>query len=345
MKILINIPYINALGGVANHYLGMKSYWNENVRYHTVWSRKWRIIKTPFYILAFIWKLFIFRPDMVLINPSMGKNALIRDFTYLKLARAFGFSVSVFIHGFNLDYAESADWKWISSNLNQAAHVIVLAQQFKDMLIEHGVITDIQLSTTKVPDDMIMDYDVNCRTGEIKNILFLSRIEKAKGVYETIDTFTILKKQHPELKLKIVGDGTELDALKEYVSSIGMEGIEFTGGLCGKELIEVYRQSDLFFFFTTYGEGMPTVVLEAMAFGLPVITRYVGGLRDFFEDGKMGRITDSLDPKDFATLTEPLLTNKEMTKQISLYNHQYAKDHFLASKVAKSIEKIVLKQS
>lgn len=45
---------------------------------------------------------------------------------------------------------------------------------------------------------------------------------------------------------------------------------------------------------------MPTVVLEAMAFGLPVVTRAVGGLCDFFEDGKMGRITNSMNPMDYA---------------------------------------------
>ena len=45
---------------------------------------------------------------------------------------------------------------------------------------------------------------------------------------------------------------------------------------------------------------MPTVVLEAMAFGLPILTRNVGGLVDFFKNDKMGFITDSLEPKDFS---------------------------------------------
>lgn len=87
---------------------------------------------------------------------------------------------------------------------------------------------------------------------------------------------------------------------------------------------------------------MPTVVLEAMAFGLPVITRYVGGLCDFFEDGKMGRITDSMDSNVYAELTEPLLNNPIVAKDISRYNHEYALSHFMASKVAENIESIVL---
>lgn len=341
MKLLINTPNIHELGGVANHYLGLTPYWKENVRYHYIWSAKYNIIKTPFRILLFLWKLLTFRPDMVLINPSMGQGALVRDFFYINIAKAFGLEVSIFIHGFNLDYAKSADWNWISRNLNQAAHIIVLAQQFKNILIEHGVTTDIQLSTTKVPDDMIEDFDVTCRTGKVRNILFLSRIEKTKGVYEAVDTFAILKQKYPELTLKMVGNGSELTSLQQYVTQTGIADVEFSGALYGKDIVDAYKKADLFF-FTSYGEGMPTVVLEAMAFGLPVITRYVGGLCDFFEDGKMGRITDSLDSKELASLIEPLLMDKEMTKQIALYNHQYAKEHFLASKVAKRMEEILL---
>lgn len=341
-KLLINTPDINALGGVANHYLGLKRYWNCRVQYNSIGSNKYRKILTPFTIIKYVWYLLIFRPDMVLLNPSLGNTALHRDFFYLRLAQLFRKKVSVFIHGFNLEYAAKADWKWIARNLNKAEHIIVLAQAFKDILTSKGIERPISLSTTKVPDSMIEDFDITDRNGEIKNILFLSRVEKAKGVFETVQTYSILKKKYPYLKLRIVGDGTDLPKLQQYVKDKNIDGITFTGGLRGQTIIDEYKNAD-FFFFTSHGEGMPTVVLEAMAFGLPLITRYVGGLCDFFEDGKMGRITDSLNPDDYAKLIEPYLQDKELTKNTSLYNHRYAKEHFLASKVAKQIEDILLK--
>lgn len=340
MKLLINTPDPNALGGVANHYKGLKPYWHCTTIYNSLGSKKWRKVLIPWTITKYIWRLMTFNPDMVLLNPSMGTGALKRDFLYLKIARALGKKVSVFIHGFDLVYLKSANWTWISENLNKASHIIVLAQAFKDILVENGVKTDIQLSTTKVPDDMIEGFNINEKTGVVKNILFLARVEKAKGVYEAVDTFAILKRAHPELNLKIVGDGGELEALKIYVKSNNIQDVVFTGGLHGQQVIDVYKDSDLFFFFT-HGEGMPTVVLEAMAFGLPVITRYVGGLCDFFEDGKMGRITNSLDSKVFAELAESLIDNSEVTKNVSKYNHEYAMSHFMASKVASNIESII----
>lgn len=85
---------------------------------------------------------------------------------------------------------------------------------------------------------------------------------------------------------------------------------------------------------------MPSSVLEAMAFGLPVITRPVGGLKDFFEDGKMGFITESKAPEAFADLMEKLITDCDDRKKIARYNQRYAREHFMASKVAKRIENI-----
>ena len=340
-KILINTPDINNLGGVANHYLGLKPYWNCNVRYNSIGSKKYRKILMPFTIIKYVWYLITFKPDMVLLNPSLGNTALHRDFFYLRLARLFHKKVSVFIHGFNLDYAANADWNWIATNLNKASHIIVLAQSFKDILIKHGVTADIQLSTTKVPDSMIEGFDVNRRTGEVKNILFLSRIEKAKGVFEAVRTYSLLKVKYPYLKMRMVGDGSAMQELKQFVSDNNIQDITFTGGLRGQDVIDEYKNAD-FFFFTSHGEGMPNAVLEAMAFGLPVVTRAVGGLCDFFEDGKMGKMTDSKEPEDFVSLIEPYLQDKELTKRTSVYNHQYAKEHFLASKVARQIENMIL---
>lgn len=339
-KLLINTPDIDGIGGVANHYLGLKPYWNCNVRYNSIGSKKYRKILMPFTIIKYVWYLITFKPDMVLVNPSLGKGALQRDFFYMRLALLFKKKVSVFIHGFNIDYAAIADWKWIAANLNKTEHIIVLAQAFKDILIEHGVTVDIQLSTTKVPDSMIEGFDVSCRTGEVKSILFLSRLEMAKGVFEAVRTYSLLKVKYPYLKMRMVGNGSALMELKQFVKDHGIEDIVFTGGLSGQDVIDEYKNAD-FFFFTSHGEGMPTVVLEAMAFGLPVVTRAVGGLCDFFEDGKMGRITDSKRPEDFVELIEPYLQDKELTKRTSVNNHQYAKEHFLASKVARQIENIL----
>lgn len=343
-KILINTPNYKdpSSGGVASYYYGMLGYWNEYVRYNVVGRRKGLsgAIWLPWDIIKFVFLLLVWRPNAILINPSLLKAALCRDFTFLNLAKLFGKPVIVLIHGFDLGVANSIDDKWVKNNLNKASLVMVLANQFRQILKDWGVVTPIELVTTKVEDRMLDGFSIDSRNGEIDNILFLSRMVKEKGVYETVDTYTLLKEKYPQLRLTMVGGGPELENLKKYVANKRIKDVYFTGPLSGEERLKAYREANFFFFFS-FGEGMPTVVLEAMAFGMPVITRNVGGLVDFFEDEKMGRITDSLNPDDFAKMVEPYMEDREMTKRVSRYNHQYALEHFMATTVGERIESLI----
>lgn len=342
MKILVNIPSLNILGGVTNHYIGLKPFWSEKVKYNVVGKRSMKkgngVYWLPLDIMVFILKLIIFHPDVVLLNPSLNKNAVVRDFIFLRISTWLHFKTAILIHGFEWEYAKNTDWKWLSKNFNRACLIMVLARAFKDFMEKNGVTTPIHLTTTKVDDRLIKDFDISSRNGKVNNILFLARIEKAKGVYITIDAFKILRERYPDLILSIVGDGTELPNVKKYIEENHIQGVRTTGALYGNDLIKELKTAQLSSSSSSYGEGMPTAVLECMAFGMPIFTRNVGGLPDFFEDGKMGYITDSLDPKDFAEAMIPYIEDPELTKKIAKYNHEYAKKHFMASRVASSIE-------
>lgn len=65
-----------------------------------------------------------------------------------------------------------------------------------------------------------------------------------------------------------------------------------------------------------------------MIFGLPIFTRKVGGLIDFFENGKMGYISSSLDPAVFAEAMKPYIENPAKMRSVSIYNSEYAENPF-----------------
>lgn len=228
----------------------------------------------------------------------------------------------------------------------RASKVIVLASEFKNQLVKWGFEEEkIIIETTAVDDNLLNALDIRgniVRTHSATrfNILFLARIEKAKGIYEAIDTYRKLKLKYPFVSMTIAGDGAELPKVKTYVAGAGIEGITFLGWVDREDKRNAYLDAMLYLFPTFWGEGMPNSVLEAMAFGLPIITRTVGGLSDFFEDGKMGSITESRAPDDFASACEQFVQNPDLRKEIGEYNHNYAINRFLASRVAKRIENI-----
>ncbi len=125
----------------------------------------------------------------------------------------------------------------------------------------------------------------------------------------------------------------------QYIERSHVKDINILGYVSGKTKIEAFQKADIYL-FPTYYEGMPNSVLEAMAYGLPVITRPVGGIKDFFEDGKMGYLSNSLSPKVIASNIERLIVNPNLANKIGKYNHEYAKRHFGSSQVIQRIESI-----
>ena len=198
--------------------------------------------------------------------------------------------------------------------------------------------------TTAVDDRLIKNINKDYLLNKNRDyndlyILFLSRIELYKGIVETVEAYQILKKKYPVLKLIVAGDGSFENQTKEYIEKNNISDIIFTGYIKGIEKEKIFKKSYIYV-FPTYGEGLPISVLEAMAFGLPIVTRPVGGIKDFFISGKMGYMSSSLEPIILAQMIEKILINRNLRVKISIFNYEYAQKYFLASDVAKKMEKI-----
>jgi glycosyltransferase involved in cell wall biosynthesis len=220
---------------------------------------------------------------------------------------------------------------------------IVLANEFKNKLLIMGCSAPIYLGSTAIDHELLTystdRYLSRITTNEQFNILFLSRIEKEKGIMEALKSFLILKEKIKNINFIIAGDGSALDDAKHFVSDNNMDRVHFLG------YVEVIDKSNAFrsshcYLFPSYSEGMPISVLEAMAFGLPVITRNVGALSDFFENGMMGYMNESNNPEIIAFNIERLFYDPVKCDQISRYNEKYAKEHFISSSVVEKLESI-----
>ena len=356
MKILINTPPLNSPAGVSSHYLGLRPYFSRKVVYNKFFTTnylrkrvKYKFLHRPlrltmmgFDVVKFVILLFLYQRPKVLLNPSFNETAIKRDVLFLSIAKFFGCKVAVFIHGWDKEYLDRIFNGKIRFHFawRKADTFFVLAKEFKGYLERLGIKAPVHLTTTKVNDRLLEGINGNTKSKEIQTILFLARVEKTKGIFTTIDTFKILKKKWPDLKLRVVGPGKMLAQAKAYAVATGINNIIFTGPLYGEDLKNEFIRADLYI-LPTHSEGMPTSVLEAMAFGLPVITRPVGGLIDFFEDGKMGYMIDSFDPVDYAAKIEELIKNSKKYSEICENNMRYAKEHFMASNIALNLERIL----
>lgn len=283
----------------------------------------------------------VLRPEVRLlhVNPSLNAKAVFRDAWHVLAARLARKKVLVFWHGWDWDFAARLDrglWALLfqTSYAKADAHV-VLASRFRDYLLQRGCNGSIYCESTAVPDELFgaLRTDTGTHTGPLR-LLFLSRIEKEKGIYVAIDTASALQRSGHDVTLVVAGDGSERKAAEEYVRTNGVQGVSFVGYVVGEQKQRVLSEADVYVFPSSHGEGMPLSVLEAMAAGLPIVCTRVAGLDDFFEDGRMGHSTRTPSVEDFVKGVALLADDRQMWPEISEYNRDYAKANFSAAVVA-----------
>jgi glycosyltransferase involved in cell wall biosynthesis len=124
-----------------------------------------------------------------------------------------------------------------------------------------------------------------------KVILTVCRLDKNKGVDVLLRALKLLDSNH--FKLIIVGDGVEKPALKALSSSLGLvDKVSFMGVRSKTELLELYNLADVFA-LASYSEGLPRVLLEAMACQCIPITTDVGSVGDVVANNRNGFLTNA----------------------------------------------------
>jgi glycosyltransferase involved in cell wall biosynthesis len=135
----------------------------------------------------------------------------------------------------------------------------------------------------------------------------------------------------------LVGGGPLEGELKKLAGELGMEKrVHFTGNT---PTPEKYMAIMDVFALTSRSEGMPLVVLEAWAAGLPVVASRVGGLPEMIEEGVTGVMFESLDDAALATRLEELLEDREAAAQMGAAGQQHVRKHFDVSVMAANYER------
>ena len=350
-KILIHAPILSSPGGKQNYFSALQDKFQHQIEFFFYGSkgRKESLLTVPIRLLKDYWKFYRKLKknnyDLVHLNPSLNIKSFFRDSIFAFICGFTGVRMIVFWRGWRWDFEKKYVGKivpFFRLTFGKATAMICLASAFSDKLRAYGYEGPIYLETTVV-EDSIIDFKppieaVRQDAQEIA-ILFLSRVEKLKGIYETIDSFQNLQGKFTNIKLNIAGTGSELESVKAYVARNKIPNIYFLGWVNGNQKAATLYDSNIFV-LPSYSEGMPNCVLEAMAMGKTVITTNVGGIKDFFEDGKMGFKVNINDTPDLEQKIEKLLLNRPLMNQISSFNKIYARERFTVDMVCKRLENI-----
>jgi len=195
--------------------------------------------------------------------------------------------------------------------VRQADKVIVPSQYLANWVVKWGVPAEkvvVIYNAVEIPDS-IEPLPVPLKT-PIKAIT-VGRLVPWKRVNRLLEALEKI----PELGLVVVGDGPERPRLERMAQDLGVsDRVYFAGQRSKRETIGLMAACDFFVLNSTY-EGLPHVVLEAMALGLPVVATAVGGTPEVVRDWETGVLVSPEDRMLESTLLT-LVSNKEMKQQL-----------------------------
>lgn len=152
---------------------------------------------------------------------------------------------------------------------------------------------------------------------ENKRVIAVGRYTYQKGFERLVDAWHLLASRFPDWNLVIIGDGEERPLLEQRIRSYGLER-QVTLTRPTQEIGKVYQEASILASSSRY-EGLPMVLLEAQAFGLPIVAfQCKCGPKDIVSDGMNGYLVPEGDTAGMAQRLEILMKDEALRKRMGL---------------------------
>ena len=161
-----------------------------------------------------------------------------------------------------------------------------------------------------------------------RNILFLGRQEKRKGLPYLLEAYARLKREIPNTRLIIVGpDGGMRAACQRYVERHQLQDVHFAGFVPYEDLPRYYRTADVYCAPNTGQESFGIVLLEAMAAGTPIVASHIEGFSEVLSDGVQGLLVEPRDSEALSSALKRLLSDPAMREGMVQAGTRHARQY------------------
>ena len=197
------------------------------------------------------------------------------------------------------------------------------------LLTQHDADSWAGLTRTIVIPNSLPFYPQQGSSCNNKRVIFVGRLNEQKGLEYLIKTWESVHRKHPDWELHMFGDGEQKEMLDELIHSRGLNDVIIVHKPT-RQIMQEYLNSSIFL-LTSRFEGLPMVIVEAMACGLPVVSfDCPWGPADIINDGEDGFLVEYLNTTEAAQrvcqLIEDPLQRKEMGAKARANVRRYDRD-------------------
>ncbi len=355
-QVLMVGPEMTAKGGVSSVLrLYQEAGLFERVQVMASYRDGSAVQKVSYYLrfLAKFVTVLMTQPQLRVVHVHMASyGSFFRKSLVILFARVCGKAVIIHMHGagfiqFYQRMPAGGQW-FIRFVLRASTVLIALSTQWRNDLFALCQHPDIRVfynpTVLKLPmfDTNKDDHKINESRPPVRGedgapvrFLFMGRLGQRKGVYDIISAMRHLG-GHP-IRVDLYGDG-EVAPIEHEILTAGVgDQVTVHGWVDGSHKDTIFRQADALL-LPSYHEGLPISVLEAMAYGLPVVATNVGGIPEAVEDGLNGYLIQPGACEALRLRMAQLAGSAELRQQMGKAGYQLAAIKFDLSVIVKQLE-------
>lgn len=290
------------------------------------------------------WLLFFVQA--VLVGDYMRRSGLKHVHVHysssvgLLVARIFPLTVSHTIHGSG--EFENAALFHMSEKVQHARFICAISRYGKSQIMrlsrpEHW--DRIHVCPLGVDPERFAPKQGGHKRGEPVELLTVGQLAPAKGMHILIAAVALLRTRGRNIRLRVIGDGPLRQSLARYAKTTGVGREVIFDGFCNNAaLYRFYAQADIFV-MASFAEGVPVVLMEAMAMELPCVSSRITGIPELIEDGKTGLLVSPADEAALAEAVERLIEDESLRRELGrAARERIVQDYHIARNTARLAE-------
>ena len=173
---------------------------------------------------------------------------------------------------------------------------------------------------------------------ETPNLICVGRLSPEKGHLDLLEVIAELCAQGVDCRLNLVGDGPSRAVIEKKVSALRLENkVCFSGFLSEGHTLEAIAESDVLV-LPSFMEGLPVVLIEAMALGKPVIASRVAGIPELIEHGRSGYLFTPSDKKGLEKALIDVFQHRTRWAMMGRLGRDRVEEEFISSDIAKELQ-------
>ena len=177
------------------------------------------------------------------------------------------------------------------------------------------------------------------RTGQ--RLLYVGRLAAAKGLPVLLQSLATLKLERPDIQLTVVGDGEDRAALEAKAKALNLESnVTFVGYQSPEQVRSHLAASDVFV-MSSFAEGVPVVLMEAMMAGLPVVATQIAGISELVEDDVNGFLVPPSNAEALTSKIAALLADDDLRSRFGAQGRLKVSQEFNIHHEAKKLYRLL----